>query len=141
MGPRPQPAVFTRTLFLCVVITWLIHVVTYLLNTQLPLHIVALGGSYGQIGWLFAVNTGIAMVLRPQVGGWVDRYGARALMLAGGAVLVVTMGALNVAARVIGSSSRRAMSTAARLISWQRSLSWSNDSSMARRPRAWARNG
>ncbi|HXJ80021.1 MAG TPA: MFS transporter [Candidatus Methylomirabilis sp.] len=97
MSPRPEPAMYTRTLVLCVVITWLIHVVTYLLNTQLPLHIVALGGTHGQVGWLFAVNTGIAMVLRPQVGGWVDRYGARAVMLAGAVVLVVTMGALNVA--------------------------------------------
>jgi MFS family permease len=97
MGPRPEPAVFTRTLLLCVVITWLVHAVTYLLNTQLPLQIVALGGTKGQVGWLFAVNTGIAMVLRPQVGGWVDRYGARALMLAGAGVLVVTMGALNIA--------------------------------------------
>ena len=41
MGPRPGLAVFTRTLLLCVVITWLVHVVTYLLNTQLPLQIVA----------------------------------------------------------------------------------------------------
>ena len=99
MGPRlAEPAVFSRTLFLCVGITWLVHVVTYLLNTQLPLQIVALGGTHGQIGWLFAVNTGVAMVLRPQVGGWVDRYGARALMLAGAGVLVVTMAALNVVA-------------------------------------------
>lgn len=99
MAPRPsEPAVFTRTLVLCVAITWLIHVVTYLLNTQLPLQIVALGGAHGQIGWLFAVNTGVAMVLRPQVGGWVDRYGARALMLAGAGVFVLTMGGLNVAA-------------------------------------------
>ena len=97
MGPRPGLAVFTRTLLLCVVITWLVHVVTYLLNTQLPLQIVALGGTHGQVGWLFAVNTGVAMVLRPQVGGWVDRYGARELMLAGASVLVITMGALNVA--------------------------------------------
>ncbi len=97
MGPRPGLAVFTRTLLLCVAITWLVHVVTYLLNTQLPLQIVALGGTHGQVGWLFAVNTGIAMVLRPQVGGWVDRYGARELMLAGASVLVITMGALNVA--------------------------------------------
>src|SRR5437870_5112418 len=98
MGPLPEPAVFTRTVSLCVAITWLVHVVTYLLNTQLPLQIVALGGTHGQIGWLFAANTGVAMVLRPQVGGWVDRYGARALMLAGAGVLVVTMGALNVVA-------------------------------------------
>jgi MFS family permease len=97
MGQRPEPAVFTRTVLLCVVITWLIHAVTYLLSTQLPLQIVALGGTYGEIGWLFSVNTGIAMVLRPQVGGWVDRYGARALMLAGAGVLVVTMSAFNLA--------------------------------------------
>src|SRR5436190_22876004 len=98
MDPRPaEPAVFNRTVLLCVVITWLVHVVTYLLNTQLPLQIVALGGTHGQVGWLFAVNTGVAMVLRPQVGGWVDRYGARELMLAGASVLVITMGALNVA--------------------------------------------
>ena len=61
MGPR-------GTIRVCVAITALVHVVTYLLNTQLPLHIVALGGSHAQIGWLFAVTTGVAMVLRPQVG-------------------------------------------------------------------------
>jgi MFS family permease len=90
--------VLTRTLLLCVGITLLVHVVTYLLNTQLPLQIVVLGGSHAQIGWLFAVMTGVAMVLRPQVGGWTDRYGARAVMLPGAAVLVLTMVALNFAA-------------------------------------------
>src|SRR5262245_43387903 len=98
MGPRPAEApVFNRTILLCVGITWLVHIVTYLLNTQLPLQIVALGGTYGQIGWLFAVNTGVAMVLRPQVGGWVHRYGARALMLWGAVVLLLTMAGLNAA--------------------------------------------
>ena len=58
MGPR-------RTLLFCVVITLLLHVVTYLLNTQLPLHILALGGRHAQIGWLFAALTGVAMILRP----------------------------------------------------------------------------
>jgi MFS family permease len=38
------------------------------------------------------------MVLRPQVGGWVDCYGARKLMLAGAGVLLLTMALLNVAA-------------------------------------------
>src|SRR5207237_984524 len=47
-----------------------------------------------QIGWLFAVTTGVAMVLRPQVGGWTDRYGARAVMLPGAAALLLTMLAL-----------------------------------------------
>ena len=86
------------TIRVCVAITALVHVITYLLNTQLPLHIVALGGSHAQIGWLFAVTTGVAMVLRPQVGGWTDRYGGRAVMLPGAGVLVVTMLALNLAA-------------------------------------------
>ena len=76
MGPR-------RTLLLCVAITLLLHVVTYLLNTQLPLQILALGGRHAQIGWLFAATTGVAMILRPQVGGWTDRYGGRAVMLPG----------------------------------------------------------
>src|SRR5262245_32241029 len=99
MGPQPAASpVFNRTVVLCVGITWLVHIVTYLLNTQLPLQIVALGGSHSQIGWLFAVNTGIAMVLRPQVGGWVDRHGARKLMLGGAGVLLLTMALLNVAA-------------------------------------------
>jgi MFS family permease len=98
MGPRPPaPAVFTRTLLLCVAITLLVHVVTYLLNTQLPLQILALGGSHAQIGWLFAVTTGVAMALRPQVGGWTDRYGARVVMLPGAGVLVLTMAALPLA--------------------------------------------
>src|SRR5262245_66355594 len=84
MGPR-------RTLLFCVVITLLLHVVTYLLNTQLPLQILALGGRHAQIGWLFAAITGVAMILRPQVGGWTDRYGGRTVMLPGAVTLVVTM--------------------------------------------------
>ena len=91
MSPRSRIRV-------CVVLTALVHVITYLLNTQLPLQVVALGGSHAQIGWLFAVATGVAMVLRPQVGGWTDRYGGRAVMLPGAGILIVTMLALNVAA-------------------------------------------
>ena len=86
MGPR-------RTLLFCVVITLLLHVVTYLLSTQLPLQILALGGRHAQIGWLFAATTGVAMILRPQVGGWTDRFGGRAVMLPGAYTLVATMAA------------------------------------------------
>ena len=95
MGPR-------RTLLFCVVITLLLHVVTYLLNTQLPLQILALGGRHAQIGWLFAALTGVAMILRPQVGGWTDRYGGRAVMLPGAATLVATMFALHYATTPAG---------------------------------------
>ena len=58
MGPR-------QMLLYCVVITFFLHVVTYLLNTQLPLQILALGGRHAQIGWLFAATTGVAIILRP----------------------------------------------------------------------------
>jgi MFS family permease len=98
MDPRPPaPPVFTPTILVCVGLTFLVHVVTYLLNTQLPLHVVRLGGSRAQIGWLFAMSTGVAMLLRPQVGGWTDRYGARAVMLPGAGVLMATMLALGAA--------------------------------------------
>jgi MFS family permease len=83
--------VVSRPVLVCVGIAFLIHVVTYLLGTQLPLHVLALGGSHAQIGWLFAVTAGVAMVLRPQVGGWVDRHGARAVMVPGAVVLIATM--------------------------------------------------
>jgi MFS family permease len=91
MSPRSRIRV-------CVVLTALVHVITYLLNTQLPLQVVALGGSHAHIGWLFAVATGVAMVLRPQVGGWTDRYGGRAVMLPGAGMLVLTMLGLSLAA-------------------------------------------
>ena len=75
---------------MCVGLTFVLHAATYLLNTQLPLHLLTLGGSHAQIGWLFGVTTAVGIVLRPQVGGWTDRYGARAVMLPGALALVVT---------------------------------------------------
>jgi MFS family permease len=83
-----------RTLGVCVGLTFVLHVATYLLNTQLPLHLLTLGGSHAQIGWLFGVTTTVGLLLRPQVGGWADRYGARAVMVPGAIALVATMLAL-----------------------------------------------
>jgi MFS family permease len=87
----------TRTLAACLAITSGIHVLVYLLSATLPLHLVALGGSKTQVGLLFSVSAGISMVLRPLVGGWVDRYGFRPVMLPGAAVLLVTLAALPLA--------------------------------------------
>ena len=86
-----------RALLVCVALTFILHLGMYLLNTQLPLHLLRLGGSHAQIGWLFGVTTLVGLVLRPQVGGWTDRYGARAVMLPGALALVVTMLALPLA--------------------------------------------
>ena len=81
----------TRTLAACLAITSLVHVLVYLLSATLPLYMVAQGGSNTQVGLLFAVSAGVSMVLRPLVGGWVDRYGFRPVMLPGAVVLVATL--------------------------------------------------
>ncbi len=89
---------YSTSLLVCVALTFALHVGTYLLNTQLPLHLLTLGGSHAHIGWLFGVTTAVGMVLRPQVGGWTDRYGARTVMIPGAVALVVTAVALTRAA-------------------------------------------
>ena len=88
MAPRSRP------LLICVALTFILHLGMYLLTTQLPMHLLRLGGSHAQIGWLFGVTTLVGLVLRPQVGGWTDRHGARRVMLPGALALVLTMLAL-----------------------------------------------
>jgi nitrate/nitrite transporter NarK len=83
-----------RALLVCVALTFLLHIGMYVINTQMPIHLLRLGGSHAQIGWLFGVTTLVGLVLRPQVGGWTDRYGARAVMAPGAVALIVTMLAL-----------------------------------------------
>jgi MFS family permease len=87
----------TRTLAACLAITSCIHILVYMLSATLPLHMVALGGSKTQVGLLFGVSAGFSMLLRPLVGGWVDRYGFRPVMLPGAAVLLATLAALPLA--------------------------------------------
>jgi MFS family permease len=87
----------TRTLAACLAITSCIHVLVYLLSATLPLHMVTLGGSKTQVGLLFAVSAGVSMLLRPLVGGWVDRHGFRPVMLPGALVLLATLAALPLA--------------------------------------------
>jgi MFS family permease len=88
LGPDRSPR---RALLVCVALTFTLHLGMYLLTTQLPIHLLRLGGSHAQIGWLFGVTTLVGLVLRPQVGGWTDRYGARAVMVPGAVALVLTM--------------------------------------------------
>jgi MFS family permease len=88
----------TPTSAACLAISGGVHVVVYLLNATLPLHMVGLGGSKTQVGLLFAVSTTVSMVLRPLVGGWVDRFGARRVMLPGVGVLLATLLLLPLAA-------------------------------------------
>ena len=83
-------AVYTPTLLACYTITATVHVASIVLNTLLPLHVADLGGTKTQVGLLFSVMTVVSMVLRPTVGGWVDRFGARPVIAPGIAALALT---------------------------------------------------
>lgn len=95
---KSSPAAFTPLLLACYGITALLHLATVSLNTLLPFHVVDLGGTKTQIGLLFSISTIAAMLLRPTVGGWVDRFGARRVVLPGVVALAVTSLALHGAA-------------------------------------------
>lgn len=86
----PHRAILSRALLACFGITAALHVGTVLLQTLLPLHVTALGATKTQVGLLFSVTTLVGMVLRPAVGGWVDRYGARRVIGPGAALLFAT---------------------------------------------------
>jgi MFS family permease len=89
---------FAPTLLACYAITAASHVASVGLNTLLPFHVVALGGSRTQVGLLFSVSTVVSMALRPTVGGLVDRFGARRVIVPGAIALGVTSLALHLAA-------------------------------------------
>ena len=89
---------FTRTLVACYATTAAIHLASIMLNTLLPFHVVALGGSRIQVGLMFSVTTVVSMFLRPMVGGWVDRAGVRRVIVPGIAALAGTSLALHGAA-------------------------------------------
>ena len=91
-----SPAVLTRPLLACYAMTAAIHVATAMLSTLLPFHLVDLGGSRTQIGLLFSVMTIVSMVLRPAIGGWVDRLGTRPVIVPGIAVLATMALALQI---------------------------------------------
>lgn len=84
-------ALVTPAVASCLAISGGVHVLVYLLNATLPLHLVQIGGSKTQVGLLFATATTVSMVVRPLVGGWVDRLGVRPVMLPGVAVLLATL--------------------------------------------------
>ena len=96
--PAGAPRVYTPTLLTCVAISALIHVATYTLHVVLPLHLVALGGTKAQVGMLFSVSAIASMFMRPAVGGWVDRYGVRPVLVPGVVALAITAVGFHLAA-------------------------------------------
>jgi MFS family permease len=86
-APTVSRAVLTRPLLICYALCAAVHLAAYSLSTVLPFHVVALGGSRTQVGLMFSVATIVSMVLRPAIGGWIDRLGARPIIFPGIAVL------------------------------------------------------
>jgi MFS family permease len=89
--------VLTPTLLACYATTAVIHIASVVLNTLLPFHMIDLGGTRTQVGLMFSLMTVVSMFLRPIVGGWVDRFGVRPVILPGIAALVATSLALQAA--------------------------------------------
>src|SRR5262249_47286997 len=83
-------AAFTPTLIVCYLISFVVHIGSVSLSPVLPFHVLDLGGSRTQVGLLFSVSTIVSMVLRPTVGGWVDHFGARAVIAPGVMALALT---------------------------------------------------
>jgi MFS family permease len=90
-------ALYTRTLTGALAIAIAIHVAVYMLSAVLPFRATALGATGTQVGLMFSVTAGVAMFFRPVVGGWVDRYGVRVVLIPGVLVLALTSLGLHVA--------------------------------------------
>ena len=91
-------AALAPILLICYAITLALHVGSIALSTLLPFRMVEVGGSGTQIGLLFSVMTVVSMVLRPGIGSWVDRLGARRVLIPGVLALAFTSLALQLAA-------------------------------------------
>jgi MFS family permease len=96
-GLLPSRALLRPSLLACFGITAAVHFGTVLLNTLLPLHVTALGGTKTQVGLLFSVTTLVGMFLRPLIGGWVDRLGPRRVIVPGTLLLLATSLAFHLA--------------------------------------------
>src|SRR5947209_20074061 len=83
-------SVLTPALLACYAMSGVIHLASISLNTLLPFHVVALGGSRTQVGLLFSATTVVSMFLRPAMGDLIDRLGARRVIFPGVAALAVT---------------------------------------------------
>ena len=90
----------TPPLLLCHALCGIVHLAFVSLSTLLPFHLVTLGGSRTQVGLLFSLAMGVSMVLRPAVGGWIDRIGARPVLLPGIAMLAAVSVASGLVRRI-----------------------------------------
>jgi len=78
--------VFTRDFLLAFVAAGLIRICYQIQNTVTPLYAQSLGFTAASIGLLTTVATVASLALRPFLGGWLDRYGRKWIVIIGTAV-------------------------------------------------------
>ena len=78
--------VFTRDFILAFAAAGLIRICYQIQNTVTPLYAENLGFSAASIGLLTTVATVASLVLRPFLGGWLDRYGRKWIAIIGTAL-------------------------------------------------------
>lgn len=81
--------IFTRDFILAFTAAGLIRICYQIQNTVTPLYAKSLGFSAASIGLLTTVTTIASLVLRPFLGGWLDRYGRKWIAIIGTAMFTL----------------------------------------------------
>ena len=81
--------IFTRDFILAFAAAGLIRICYQIQNTVTPLYAKSLGFSAASIGLLTTVTTIASLVLRPFLGGWLDRYGRKWIAIIGTAMFTL----------------------------------------------------
>ncbi|GGE64149.1 MFS transporter [Priestia taiwanensis] len=82
---------WTKKYVMLIVVSFLLFSSFYLLMPTLPIFVMELGGSESQVGLIVGIFTLSAVILRPIIGGLVDKYGRRVFMLSGLVLFAITM--------------------------------------------------
>lgn len=84
-----EQRVFTRDFLLVFIAGGLVRICYQIQNTVTPLYAQSLGFSATSIGLLTTVVTIASLVLRPFLGGWLDRYGRKGIVLVGTLIFTI----------------------------------------------------
>lgn len=83
MNQASPPGLWTKDFILICLSNFLVFVSFQLLLPTLPLYVNRLGGNEGMVGWIAGAFTLSAVLIRPLIGGMVDRHGRRGIYLIG----------------------------------------------------------
>jgi len=88
---RHMERLWTRSFILLSAGSLFLFTAFYLLVPTLPLYVKELGGTESHVGLAVGLFTLTGVVLRPFIGGFLDRYGRRMFLISGMAVFVLAM--------------------------------------------------